>query len=364
MKEAIAVKDIVTVSTGEFIASTLKSFQAFVENDLIDEHPAIFVTGQPGIGKSQSVREIARRLGSKTDREVTLTDIRLLLFNPIDLRGIPVADLKERIAVWLRPQIFSMNGDASHINILFLDELTAAPSSVQAAAYQIALDKRIGEHALPPNTFIIAAGNRTEDHSVVYEMPAALKNRFMHFEIKNDFQDWMSWAAKKEIHPEILKYLKYNPHRLNAEKFASDTEVIVTPRSWEMLSKILKTIGGSLKSNRTIVASLLGTALTELILDHNSKIDVESIWSGQYKEVPDSLSEVQNLVDLLISTIDHFMVNRDRLKNVIDYLHLLPLDYGIKLFRRIVRYHDPVCPLNEIDSFNDYVKKIGDALEE
>lgn len=364
MKEVIAKKDVVKLSTGDFIACMVKSFCAFVQNDLIAEHPAVFVSGQPGIGKSQSIKEIARRLGSLTEKIVTVTDIRLLLFNPIDLRGIPVADLKERIAIWLRPQIFNMASDESHINILFLDELTAAPLSVQAAAYQIALDKRIGEHVLPRNTFVVAAGNRIEDHSIVYEMPAALKNRFMHFEIKNDFADWMSWARAQDIHPDILSYLKYNPHRLNVEDFAGDTQVIVTPRSWEMLSKILKTVGGSLKNNRIIVASILGNSLAELVTNFSEGIDVEDIWSGQYKDVPDSISEVQNIVDLLVATLDYYMHDRDKLYHVLNYLHVLPMDFGLRLFRRIAQYEGPVCPLTEFESFNAYVKKIGDALDE
>jgi hypothetical protein len=330
---------------------------------MIQEHPAIFVTGQPGIGKSQSVKEIARRLQEQTGKTTNVIDIRLLLFNPIDLRGIPVADLEERAAIWLKPQIFDLTPDENTIHLLFLDELTAAPSSLQAAAYQIALDKRLGEHKLPRNTFVIAAGNRMEDHSVVFDMPSALKNRFMHFEIRHDHNDWMGWANKHDIHPEIMTYLKYNPHRLNVETIDEDAQIIVTPRSWELLSKVLKTVGGTMKENESVVASLLGKALTRLVINHKDPIDVKDIFSGVHTSAPSDLSGVQNIVELLMSTLDDFMRDELKLKHVLEYLHVLPMDYGLRLFRRIAQYDNPVCPLTDIDAFNVYVERIGETIE-
>ena len=73
--------------------------------------------------------------------------------------------------------------------------------SVQAAAYQITLDKKIGEHKLPSNCIVIAAGNRVTDKSVAYQMPKALANRLLHMEIEADFTSWNSWAVNAGIHP-------------------------------------------------------------------------------------------------------------------------------------------------------------------
>ena len=71
------------------------------------------------------------------------------MFNPIDLRGIPTANADKTLAVWLKPQIFQMDPSEGIVNILFLDEISAAPQSVQAAAYQMTLDRVVGEHRLP-----------------------------------------------------------------------------------------------------------------------------------------------------------------------------------------------------------------------
>ena len=108
--------------------------------------PSVMLWGQPGVGKSQAIRELALELKSLTKKEVYITDVRLLLFNPVDLRGIPTVNNDRTLAIWLKPKIFDMKDSSDCINILLLDEISAAPQSVQAAAYQITLDRKVGEH--------------------------------------------------------------------------------------------------------------------------------------------------------------------------------------------------------------------------
>ena len=146
--------------------------------------PSVMLWGPPGVGKSQGVRQIAKRIERETRKKVVVTDVRLLLFNPIDLRGIPTANEDKTLAIWLKPQIFQMDASDEIVNILFLDEISAAPQSVQAAAYQITLDRVVGEHKLPDNCIVIAAGNRVTDKSVSFKMPKALANRLLHIEIE------------------------------------------------------------------------------------------------------------------------------------------------------------------------------------
>ena len=95
--------------------------------------PSTMLWGPPGIGKSQLVRQIASNLESKTGKKVNVTDVRLILFNPVDLRGIPTSNADKTLAVWLKPKIFDMNPSSNVVNILFLDEISAAPPSVQAS---------------------------------------------------------------------------------------------------------------------------------------------------------------------------------------------------------------------------------------
>ena len=169
--------------------------------------PSVMLWGPPGIGKSQAIRQLAKEIEYDTGKKVKVTDVRLLLFNPIDLRGIPTANAEKTMAVWLKPQIFQMNDSQDIINILFLDEISAAPQSVQAAAYQITLDRVVGEHKLPENCIVIAAGNRTTDKSVVFKMPKALANRLLHIEVEGSFKSWKKWTIGSGINDKVMGFL-------------------------------------------------------------------------------------------------------------------------------------------------------------
>ncbi|MBR6507825.1 MAG: AAA family ATPase, partial [Clostridia bacterium] len=100
-------------------------------NTLLKSFPSVMLWGAPGVGKSQGIRQVAKEIENKTNKKVTITDVRLLLFNPVDLRGIPTANEDKTLAVWLKPRIFQMDDNDEIINILFLDEISAAPQSVQ-----------------------------------------------------------------------------------------------------------------------------------------------------------------------------------------------------------------------------------------
>ena len=108
------------------------------------------------------------------------------------------------------------------VNILFLDEISAAPQSVQASAYQITLDRVIGEHKLPDNCLVVAAGNRVTDRSVAYKMPRALANRLMHFEIVPDFVSWKEWAIRSGINDKVIGFLSFKQNYLNDEENTKD----------------------------------------------------------------------------------------------------------------------------------------------
>ena len=219
--------------------------------------PAINLSGAPGVGKSDGVRCIAARLEEETGKKVFVHDVRLLNMNPVDLRGIPSKDTMEAtvfddkgkevttevaVARWLRPAIFQMNPSPNVINILFLDEITAAPQSVQASAYQLVLDRKVGEHKLPDNCFVFCAGNRVTDKSVAYRMPKALANRLCHIEIYADVDDWKKWAINSGIDSRIVGYINWKNNALFKFDPTTDDLAYATPRSWAMVNNFLTKI--------------------------------------------------------------------------------------------------------------------------
>lgn len=192
----------------------------------------VMIWGPPGIGKSDIVRLLARNMNRK------VFDIRLALLDPTDLRGIPYFDPETKTAKWGQASMLPTEADGP--SILFLDEINAAPPSIQAAAYQLVLDRRIGEYIVPKNTFIVAAGNKETDKGVTHAMPTPLLNRFTHIEFEVSANDWLVWAEDQSIHPDIVGFIshskaslhKFNPSNCNERGFP-------TPRSWASVSSII-----------------------------------------------------------------------------------------------------------------------------
>lgn len=202
-----------------------------VLNHLVETRWPAFLWGAPGVGKSSIMRQIAEA------RKLELVDIRASLLDPTDLRGIPVVE--DGLAKWCPPSF--LPSDPGSKGILFFDELNAAAPLVQASLYQLTLDRKVGEYTLPDGWRIVAAGNRAEDASITFRMPSALANRFIHIDFEVDFNDWNQWAVDAKIHPLVLGFL--NMRRELLLDLSQMDRGFPTPRSWEIVSDVIKKFG-------------------------------------------------------------------------------------------------------------------------
>ena len=182
------------------------------------------IWGPPGIGKSSIVADVANTAG------LGLVDLRLSQLAPTDLRGLPVAD--KGVSKWFPPEFLPTQGKG----ILFLDEINMAPPAMQGIAQQLILDRKVGSYVVPKGWFIWAAGNRLEDRASVFEMPAPLSNRFIHYAINPDFDSFKQYALKQGIHESIISFLAFRPALLH--KMDEKRPAWPSPRSWFMASKL------------------------------------------------------------------------------------------------------------------------------
>jgi len=213
---------------------------------LVKSRQPVFIWGGPGVGKSAIVGQLAKALN------VRLRDVRALLLDPVDLRGLPYLGSEGR-SKWATPEFLPQDG----AGILFLDELNAAPAMVQASCYQLVLDRKLGEYTLPDGWAIIAAGNRDSDRGATTRMPTPLRNRFVHLEFEVDVQEWSEWAIQAGIRPEVIAFLRFRPELLSA--FDRDANAFPSPRSWEFVSRVLDSL--ELKSKPPIEHEVLAGAV-------------------------------------------------------------------------------------------------------
>ena len=195
--------------------------------------PPLMVWGAPGLGKSSIIKGIAEELGIK------FIDVRLAQREPVDVRGLPVPDRENKKVDWMVSGEWPRDGRG----ILLFDELTAADRSLQVAAYELILDRRLGElYKVPDGWYICAAGNRVEDAAVSTTMSSALANRFMHVELGEDVDAWAHWANQHSIHPSVTGFLRFRPECLFRQSDENLERGWPTPRAWERVSIMMNIV--------------------------------------------------------------------------------------------------------------------------
>ena len=303
------------------------------------EVPTQMLWGPPGVGKSEAIQHtLGKRLEKMTGKKVVFTDVRLLLFNPVDLRGIPVPDKDHNFTKWLKPQLFNLDPSENIINIVLLDEITAAPPTVQAAAYQLTLDRKVGEHELPANTIMIGAGNRVVDKGVAYKMPTPLANRMSHFEIAPELEDWKEWAIPNEIHPLVLGFLNFRENLLHKFDPSRDDVAFPTPRSWAFTSKYLK-IYDNVDAALPMIAGTIGegTAIEfkGFANTYGKLPDINKILDGEKVKIAPEPDIQYALSAALTSRVGK--ASEKQLKNVINFTMDLQKEFAIVTMRDILR---------------------------
>ena len=331
-----------SVSAGEFIRSVSRMIIAALQKNIPLKHlPAIFVSGAPGIGKSMAVQQIADEVHTAAAKKVIVTDIRLLLFSPIDLRGIPTEDKTHEFTEWKRPKIFDLDPDQDVVNLLFLDELTSAVAAVQAAAYQITLNRAIGEFTLPDNCLVIAAGNRLTDRSVTYRMPQALSNRMMHFSLKAEPDSWRLWAVKNGVNSLVLGYLSSFTDKLFTEEPGLDDMAYPSPRSWMFVSDLLNLMGDKPDQLYTEICGCVGKAAALEFIAYCKVADqlpsVPDILDGKpvpMPKTPDALYALVSALTMVITSSDS--ISSSRLENCCRYCSHFPKDYQALFYQNLL----------------------------
>ena len=190
--------------------------------------------GSPGIGKSTLIKDLCSEMG------IGFIDIRLSQKEPVDFSGIPVPLPAGNEVRWLLSSEWPRQGRG----IILFDELSSCDRSIQTAAYEFILDRKLGqEYKLPDGWLIVGAGNKSTDKAVSMPISSALANRFCHIELQADLNQWVHWAVNKGLNPDVIAFLKYKPECFfnmngNLERGWP------SPRSWERVAIAVEHAGG------------------------------------------------------------------------------------------------------------------------
>ncbi len=323
-------------------------------------HTPVMLWGPPGVGKSDIVRQTGVRHGAP------VIDIRLSQMEPSDLRGIPFrnGDYVE----WAAPAILPDAQRHGELGVLFLDEITSAPPSVSAAAYQLILDRRLGEYEVPPGWAIFAAGNRQGDRGVTYTMPAPLANRFSHFDVDTHLDDWVGWAYQNTIDERVIGFLRFRPELLFEFDPAHNPVAFPSPRSWEFAHRSLKKFGDHDDLLRGALQACVGPAagieLAAFIESVDKMPDLDDILDGQEVPVPDEIDLQYAIAAALVGRAIRAQEYKDGVQVIgciLDYAGRFPQrEMGVMLVSDLHRAIGDI--LFEVPEFETWASAVADVM--
>ncbi|TSA21631.1 MAG: MoxR family ATPase [Betaproteobacteria bacterium] len=320
-------------------------------------HTPVMLWGPPGVGKSQIIAGIAARHG------VPLIDIRLSQMEPTDLRGIPF-----RAGDTVQWSIPAMLPDAQRhgpAGILFLDEINAAPPTVSAAAYQLILDRKLGDYQIPEDWAIFAAGNRQGDRGVTYAMPAPLANRFTHYEVEASLDDWVDWAQGHGVDTGILAFLRFRPDLLFNYDPAHNPMAFPSPRSWEYAHRALQKFAAHptllLDALQACVGKATGVELKAFLDNMTNLPDIDAILAGHETEVPKGIDLQYGVAAALVRRARAAKEDTALLGNVLAYARRFPQrEMGVMLVTDLHRAIGK--PLFAVPEFVEWANSVAELM--
>lgn len=291
--------------------------------------------GSPGIGKSQIVHQIAQQYG------LELIDLRLSQCDPTDLAGFPQIDAARKKAGYLPMDTFPLEGESPKAGyngwLLFFDEANSAPKAVQAAAYKILLDRKIGQHSLHKNCALVAAGNLETDGAIVEEMSTALQSRLSHIELTVDSDSWVEWAQKSDVHHMITSFIQFKPGQLYTFKADHTDKTYACPRTWEFANRVMKVTEDKPANRLPMLAGTLSEGVAREFLTF-VKIYDDLPKPAQIMANPETIKvpSEPSILYALTGTLSHNATPQN-FESLMTYIKRLPVEFQVVTMRETIR---------------------------
>lgn len=291
------------------------------------------LVGSPGCGKSQIIYKIAE------DYNLKVIDLRLSQCDPTDLAGFPTVAGKK--ADYVPMAHFPIEGDPIPAGysgwLLFLDEATSAPPAIQAAAYELILDRMVGSHHLHKNVAIVAAGNLETDNAIVQPMSTALQSRLVHLELVVDSNEWVEWAEQNNIDHRITSYIKFKPGQLYTFTPDHTDKTYACPRTWEFANRVM---GVTQDGDKQRLAMLAGTLSEGVAREFTTFMKI-------YNDLPTPAQIILNPKEIRVPTEPSILfaltgsiahnATPDNFSKLMEFIQRLPVEFQVVTMRETIR---------------------------
>lgn len=243
----------------------------------------LYAIGPAGSGKSSAVNQAFSELGMNF-----YADLRLGMIDSVELGGMQIPVPSERRTINTLPSYFPTEDDA--YGIIHLDEFDHGTPSTQSAAYQLVLDRRIGDFILPENVSVIMSSNRKKDGGVHFSVPKPTKNRVIQILVQTDLPEFLRYATKERINSIIIGFIRTHPeylyhdgNRLLGDGF-NELGAFASPRSWFTSNDVLNYDLDEYILEELLIGTI-GSGPTEALLKYiteaGTTLDPDDILKGE-----------------------------------------------------------------------------------
>lgn len=289
----------------------------------------LFLVGPSGVGKSDCVRQAAQQLGATFGTSFPVLDLRLSQMEPPDFCGVP--SVREGRTVKNPPEWLPADPDSR--GFILLDEITSAPPVMQAAAYQVALDRCMGDTPIPAGWMVIAAGNRASDRGVNYPLAAPLLARMTLLNVESSLDGFVDYCAKRNVRPEVIAFVKSRGEYLNERDETVNAKIgdlpvgkpFATQRGWTTAAQYYldEPAAERLELLRGCVGDRAAIDLEAFLRIWQSMPNIDRIFSA-----PDSAPLPKNAATrYAVSMGVSFRCNKQNLAMAKRYLDRLPMEF-------------------------------------
>lgn len=344
--------------------------------------------GAPGVGKSQAVQqwnadkvlEYQKRIaaGEKVKPwNPDVCDVRLSMKEPVDLVGVPIPTKNEKgemATVWAIPSMWPRDNGEFSGGVIHLDEMNQGQAAILNAAFQLIQDRALGEYKVPEGYLIIGSSNPAAFNNTVTEFSGPLSNRFSHFNVKANFESWMNHRLNHGGNLDVMTFLKTQGEGMLYDIVAIEnrfgdkadclyTDIIITPRSWEVVERVLalpngtkETGGFTMEEKQSYCTGRLGLGMTsrffawlkdkakyqdwhEILVDGKDfkSESVDQFWAVQLACISAIVNTQDNEVCRkyvlnFINASNHLKSNANKIINITQLIRLDRLKGNLKVF--------------------------------
>lgn len=316
-----------------------------------------FIWGHAGLGKTESIKQVAQELGYKFFALYlgTMSDLGdiLGLQEFID-NGDGTKSTAFAIPQWLKEMITYCESNPDSGAILFLDEFNRARRDIMNGMFSLALDKTFHTLKLPKNCHIVAAGNPPTDEYFTTDVDeTALMARFVHVKLEPSVAEWVEYAKHAEIEPSLIGFIQDQPILLEDKRSEFQLPVKVDRRAWSRLNKLF-----ALKTPQHLMDGLMpgiiGLEKTIAYKQYLKNIDKpltgEEVLEHKRPDLIEKWSNLENtatsFLNITVDNVKNLLTERDAAKslltaseksNLMWFLNLVPKDVSYILLDALVK---------------------------